>query len=571
MPALDSLPRKIGPYRVLEKIGEGGMGVVYLARDAAGRQVAIKVLGPAVASDPAARLRLAREVETMRRVSNPHVAAVLDADINGPSPYVVTRYVPGQTLEAAVRRNGPLRGGALLRLAGGLADALAAIHAAGVVHRDLKPGNVMLDDGRPVVIDFGIAHIQDSTRLTKTGLVMGTPGYLSPEIIEGREASGASDVHSWGTTVAFAATGRQPYGTGDFQTVFYRVLAGRPELTGVPPELLPLVAAALSTEPRNRPTARSLVSLCAASGANGTARLPYGPQLTMPEGGRAPTVVPMRPSVPPRPSAAPVYRRTDWPEYRSPAQAAPDLIDLLPPVTGRPQSQGPAQAPAPPRAPAPPPVAGHGLIGLAAAVGAVGLSLLLPVAGTILALGVITLLRAADTAQASLSERRSVRGARPSDIVLVIVTAPWTVARALLKTVFIAPLALLVAVPAAIASVIVVRAGTLPAALSWGAAAAVAFYCVGAGSRAPRRQLRRMSAAVIRSRGAMIAGCIAAVALALAILSSAFSQPPLIWPATSSTIPHLLPTINLLPSLGGTLHTIQGWLLRNTVGMLHLP
>ena len=128
----------------------------------------------------------------------------------------------------------------------------------------------MLDDGQPVVIDFGIAHIQDSTRLTKTGLVMGTPGYLSPEVIEGKEASGASDVHSWGTTVAFAATGRQPYGTGDFQTVFYRVLAGRPELTGVPPELLPLVAAALSTDPLARPTARSLVSLCAASAANGT-------------------------------------------------------------------------------------------------------------------------------------------------------------------------------------------------------------------------------------------------------------------------------------------------------------
>ena len=293
MPALDSLPRKIGPYRVLEKIGEGGMGVVYLARDAANRQVAIKVLGPAVASDPAARLRLAREVETMRRVSNSHVAAVLDADLNGPSPYVVTRYVPGQTLEAAVRRSGPLRGGALLRLAGGLAEALAAIHAAGVIHRDLKPGNVMLDDGQPVVIDFGIAHIQDSTRLTKTGLVMGTPGYLSPEIIEGKEASGASDVHSWGTTVAFAATGRQPYGTGDFQTVFYRVLAGRPELTGVPPELLPLVAAALSTDPLARPTARSLVSLCAASAANGamlangTTRLPNGAQLTMPDAGGA--------------------------------------------------------------------------------------------------------------------------------------------------------------------------------------------------------------------------------------------------------------------------------------------
>ena len=573
MPALDSLPRKIGPYRVLEKIGEGGMGVVYLGRDAANREVAVKVLGPAVASDPAARLRLAREVETMRRVSNPHVASVLDADINGPSPYVVTRYVPGQTLEAAVRQNGPLRGGALARLASGLAEALAAIHAAGVVHRDLKPGNVMLDGGQPVVIDFGIAHVQDSTRLTKTGLVMGTPGYLSPEIIEGKEASGASDVHSWGTTMAYAATGRQPYGTGDFQTVFYRVLAGRPDLAGVPPALLPLVTAALATDPLARPTARSLVSLCAASVANGaippygTTRLPNGAQLMMTDGGGG-AAVPMRPAVPLRPSAAPAYRRTDWPEYRSPAQAAPDVIDLLPPVDRAVRPQ--AQPPAPPRAPAPPPVAGHGVISLAAGVAAVGLSLLLPVAGTILALAVITLLRAADTAQSSLSERRSVRGARPSDIVLVIVTAPWTVARALLKTAIIAPLALVVAVPAAIASVILVRAGTLPAALSWGAAAAVAFYCVGAGSRAPRRQLRRMSAAVIRSRGAMIAACISVVALALAVLSSAFSQPPLIWPATASTIPHLLPTINMLPSLGGTLHAVQRWLLDNTVGMLHL-
>ncbi len=195
-----------------------------------------------------------------------------------------------------------------------------------MVHRDLKPGNVMLDDGQPVVIDFGIAHLQDSTRLTKTGLVMGTPGYLSPEIIEGKEASGASDVHSWGTTVAYAATGRQPYGTGDFQTVFYRVLAGRPELAGVPPELLPLVTAALSTDPLSRPTARSLVGLCAASGAtgnapNGSARLPYGAQSTVPDGGGA-TLVPMRPGIPPRPdarpSAAPAYRRADWPEYRSP-------------------------------------------------------------------------------------------------------------------------------------------------------------------------------------------------------------------------------------------------------------
>ena len=176
MPALDALPSKIGPYRLLDKIGEGGMGVVYLARDAESRPVAVKILGPAVAGDPNARRRLLREVETMRRVRSRYVAEILDADVTGDAPYIVTRYVPGRTLEDVVRTDGPLRGQALDRLAGGLAEAIAAIHAAGVVHRDLKPGNVMLVDGPPVVIDFGIAHVPDSTRLTQTGMVMGTPG-----------------------------------------------------------------------------------------------------------------------------------------------------------------------------------------------------------------------------------------------------------------------------------------------------------------------------------------------------------------------------------------------------------
>jgi serine/threonine kinase PknH len=567
MPALDSLPRKIGPYRVLEKIGEGGMGVVYLASDAENRPVAVKVLGPAVAGDPDARLRLAREVETMRRVRSRHVAQVLDADVNGPSPYIVTRYVPGPSLDELVRRSGPLRGPALLRLAGGLAEALAAIHATGVVHRDLKPGNVLLDDGQPVVIDFGIAHLPDTTRLTKTGLVMGTPGYLSPEVIEGRPASGATDVHAWGATVAYAATGRPPYGTGDFQTVFFRIIEGRAELGGVPPQLLPLVTAALSADPPSRPTARSLVSLCAASGVNGATLTLPGP------GGGVLT--------PARPNGVPAY---DRPRYRSPVQAAADMADLLPPVDyarpgapavqrpqspGRPQEPGAGNGNGNGRAQAPP-VAGLGVVGFAALVGAVALSVLLPVAGTILALVVITLLRAADMAQTALNERRSLRGARPSDLVRVIATAPWTVVRAVLKTVFLAPLALLVAVPAAIAAVILVQAETLPSALSWGAGAAVAMYCLGPGSHAPRRQLRRMSTAVIRTRGVLLVACISTMALALAVVSSALSQPPLIWPATSSTIPHLLPTINVLPSMGRTLHSVQGWLLRHTVRVLHL-
>ena len=269
MPALESLPRKIGPYRLLEKIGEGGMGVVYLARDAESRPVAVKVLGPAVTGDPNARRRLFREVETMRRVRSRYVAEIVDADVGGASPYIVTRYVPGRTLDDIVRTDGPLRGPALEQLATGLAAALAAIHAAGVVHRDLKPGNVMLVDGQPVVIDFGIAHIPDATRLTQTGMVMGTPGYLAPEVIEGLPSSGAADVHSWGATVAFAATGRQPYGSGTYQTVFFRVLQGKAELAGVPGPLLPLVTAALATDPRARPPAQRLAERCAGLRLNG--------------------------------------------------------------------------------------------------------------------------------------------------------------------------------------------------------------------------------------------------------------------------------------------------------------
>ncbi len=573
MPALDSLPRKIGPYRVIEKIGEGGMGVVYLGTDGEKRRVAIKVLGAAVAGDPSARQRLAREVETMRRVRNRYVAEVLDADVQGPAPYIVTRYVPGRTLEDTVRQDGPLRGMALDALAEGLAEALAAIHAAGVVHRDLKPGNVMLDAGQPVIIDFGIAHIPDSTRLTKTGLVMGTPGYLAPEVIEGSPSSGASDVHSWGATVAFAATGRQPFGSGTFQTIFFRVLEGKPDIAGIPPRLLPFVTAALSTGPQARPSARWLAGqlgmprsgteapMAGMAGMAAT-RLDYPSTRTM-----APPPVPLG-YRPPASLAGPPARVA----YRSPAEAARDVADLLPPVVPpvapRRQPQAPAAAPAGvPRQPDWQP-SGLGLLSLAAGVAAVALSVVLPVAGTALSLAVITLLRAADRAQSRLAERRSLRGAQPSDIVIVIVTAPWTVVRAALTTVLLAPLAIIVALLAAAASVIFTRAGTLPGAGSWAAGAAVALYCVGPGSHAPRRQLRRMSATVIRSRAALTVAFISTWALALAVVSSAFSQPPLIWPATSSTIPHLMPG---LPSLGGTLHSLQKWLLSNTVGMLHLP
>jgi predicted Ser/Thr protein kinase len=583
MPALDSLPRKIGPYRVIEKIGEGGMGVVYLGGDAEGRRVAIKLLGPAVASDPSARQRLAREVETMRRVRNRYVAEVLDADVQGPSPYVVTRYVPGRTLEDTVRERGPLRGMALDALAEGLAEALAAIHAAGVVHRDLKPGNVMLDSGQPVIIDFGIAHIQDSTRLTKTGLVMGTPGYLAPEVIEGASSSGASDVHSWGATVAYAATGRQPFGSGTYQTIFFRVLEGKPDVVGIPPPLLPFVTAALSTDPKARPSARWLAGQLGMPGSAqlllpGSAATRLDPALTRfdssptrfepPSAGMNYPSTRMMP-----PSAGPLLSpRPAGVGYRSPAEAAADVADLLPPVApqvaaSRRQAQAGAMAAAPRQPDWHPPALG--LLSLSAGVAAVALSVLLPIAGTILSLAVITLLRAVDRAQSALDDRRQLHhGARPSDIVIVILAAPWTVVRSALTTVFLAPVALVPALFAAGASVVFGRNGTLPDAGSWAAGAAVAVYCFGPGSRTPKRQLRRMSASIIRSPAALTVAFISAWALALAVVSSALSQPPLIWPATSSTIPHLMPG---LPSLGGTLHSLQKWLLTHTVGMLHLP
>ncbi len=259
----DAHPR-VGGYRLLAKIGEGGMGVVHLAQAENGARVALKVLRPHIIGDDEARERLSREVASLRRVSSPRVAEVLDADPWGETPYVATRYVPGLSLHQHVREHGQVEGEDLRWFAACLAEAMAAVHTVGVLHRDIKPSNVLLEGRSPVLIDFGLARLAEDPRLTHTGWLLGTPGYLAPEILYGDDATTASDVHAWAATVVFAATGRPPYGTGPAMAIMDRVRRGEHDLTGVPDELLPLLTRGLSPEPDQRPTTGHLLAyLCA--------------------------------------------------------------------------------------------------------------------------------------------------------------------------------------------------------------------------------------------------------------------------------------------------------------------
>ncbi|WP_305886655.1 serine/threonine-protein kinase [Actinoallomurus rhizosphaericola] len=314
---MTSLRESLGPYRLLEEIGVGGMGEVHLALAPDGSTVAVKILHPAVARDPLARRRLEREVATMRRVRSAYVAEVVDADFTGRRPYVVTRYVQGRSLDLRVRREGPLRGAALPTMARGLARALHVIHAAGVVHRDLKPANVIIVDRDPVVIDFGLAHVLDATRLTRTGMAIGTPGYLAPEILDGERAGPAADVFSWAGTVAFAATGRSPYGPGPAQAIFSRVLRGRHDLRGVPGELRAMLEAALAIDPEARPGTGDLLEAFAARRRPRPAAVSRGPR---------PVAAPdARPARDPRaaPDVVPAWDVTPAREVRGAAEGTP--------------------------------------------------------------------------------------------------------------------------------------------------------------------------------------------------------------------------------------------------------
>jgi serine/threonine protein kinase len=244
----------VGGYALRARLGEGGMGVVHLGQKPGERPVAIKVLRPHVVGDDEARRRLAREVSSLSRVRSRRVAEIVDADPWGEIPYVATRYVPGLSLHDHVQEEGSLSGDGLLWFADCLAEALEAVHSAGVLHRDIKPSNVIMEGRTPILIDFGLARVADDSRITMNGWLLGTPGYLAPEILYGDDATAASDVHAWAATVAYAGTGRAPFGRGPSVAIMDRVRRGEHDLSGLDPVLLELVEEALAPEAADRPS-----------------------------------------------------------------------------------------------------------------------------------------------------------------------------------------------------------------------------------------------------------------------------------------------------------------------------
>ncbi|WP_405593921.1 serine/threonine protein kinase [Streptomyces sp. NBC_01410] len=262
LPARPGDPSRVGPYRIIGRLGAGGMGTVHAGLDPAGARVAVKVIHAAQAEDPEFRARFRREVQLSARVQGPCLIPLLAADPEAADPWLATEYAPGPTLNQHLSEHGPLTGGMLYAFAAGTAHALAAIHQAGVVHRDVKPQNVILSPAGPRVLDFGIAHAADGTSVTRTGVMTGTPGWISPEHYRTGTAGPAGDVFVWGALLAYAATGRLLFGTGAPDVVAYRVMSGDPDLDGVPADLQEIAKKALAKDPEERISAISAAEEC---------------------------------------------------------------------------------------------------------------------------------------------------------------------------------------------------------------------------------------------------------------------------------------------------------------------
>ncbi|SDK12115.1 serine/threonine-protein kinase [Nonomuraea jiangxiensis] len=547
-------PERLGPYRLVRKIGEGGMGVVHLGIDGEGREVAIKVLHPHVAADLKARDRLTREVETMRRVRSAYVAEVIDAELVGGQPYVVTRFAPGRTLEDTVLSEGTLEARRLIKLTQGLCQALVAIHAADVIHRDFKPSNVMLVDGEPLVIDFGIAHLVNATRLTQTGMFVGTPGYLAPEIIRDSEITQAADVHSLASTVFFAATGVPPFGTGTFEAICYNIMEGRAQLDKAPVWMRSWFTRALDVDPAARPSAQELLRLANAldpavttfnetsfDGPTGTKRLGDRTRTMDSYADLLPPVDYRRAEPPPPPPPAPPRRREEErpPPYRE--ERPPPYVPA--PVTARrpvPRTdQRVAGYPAPRQEPKPyqPPPAqpaerkrylfGSQVVGLLLLVTLVALTVMMPVVVGAVAVALALVLRIGEYLFGDLVKRRQVRGSSSADPLLVLVGTPWALVKSVLVTLVHVPLALLFGVCAW--GVLHWAGGmdTDPAAAYAAAAFAAGLFLLPGGG-APRQAVTRTLTGVLRSPGAALVAVVLVGTAALFAVLFAMGQEP-VW------------------------------------------
>jgi hypothetical protein len=410
----------VGDYTLLSRIGEGGMGVVHLARKAGGDRVALKVLRPHIVGDDEARARLAREVSSLTRVRSRWVAEIVDADPWADIPYVATRYVPGLSLHDHVVEEGPIRGDDLTWFAAGLAEGIASVHAVGVLHRDVKPSNVLMEGRTPILIDFGLARVADDPKLTHTGWLLGTPGYLAPEILYGDDATSASDVHSWAATVAYAATGRAPFGRGPSMAIMDRVRRGEHALDGIDGDLRGVLAAALDPDPAKRPTLEQLLGW-------------LRPQTT-----RVQQVQPPPPGLVDDPFTVPLAIAA----LAAGEQARHAETERLPfddePGTRLMWDDAPDAWPQPPPRV---PLAERTRRGLLLAAGAVlaGAAIAAyPWFATALILLVTWLLRSGSLAASAHGDRRRLRGRRWYDGVQFLLAAPWHLVRSIGGTVMLA-------------------------------------------------------------------------------------------------------------------------------------
>ncbi|MEU9792983.1 serine/threonine-protein kinase [Streptomyces sparsogenes] len=326
-------PRQVGRYRITGLLGAGGMGRVYLGHSPGGRLVAVKVVRPDLAEDPGFRRRFAREVAAARKVNGFFTAALVDADPDGSPPWLATAYVPGLPLDKAVAAHGPWPAESVRALGAGLAEALEAIHEAGLVHRDLKPSNVLIAPDGPRVVDFGISVAAEATALTSTGMVVGTPGFMAPEQLTGKPVTPATDVFALGAVLAYAATGVGPFGAGSAQALNFRIVYEEPDLAELSAPGLEIITRCLAKDPARRPAVAELVEELAlvppADGYTPTevvprtaAWLPDPVARALPATVTAPT-----PPVPPQPVAAP-------PAPAQPAAAPADVpaIAFVPPA-----------------------------------------------------------------------------------------------------------------------------------------------------------------------------------------------------------------------------------------------